>query len=220
MINWNEFNFNSVSLDAGNWKNFLFVCQESLLEEQSLFDSPFNDAYKPLKPSKNDSYYGKKRPLEAELEEPLAKRPFVPSNDYLERNSPSPAPAPQNLAHDRRVFVPAGKKNCLNLMLNLSWSCHHQVAALILTYSQDWFTLSIWRISFLLGAGSSLPHPNLGINPSNFRYFCNLIFSLCLIGLSRVIISCLFYIFFSEWIKICLGFVPKRMEFVIFEISF
>uniref|UniRef100_A0A6P8IFR7 Transcriptional regulator Erg-like isoform X1 n=2 Tax=Actinia tenebrosa TaxID=6105 RepID=A0A6P8IFR7_ACTTE len=81
--------------------------QESLLEEQSLFDSPFSDAYKPIKSIKNDSYYSKKRPLETELEEPLAKRPFVPSNDYLERNSPSPAPAPQNLAHDRRVIVPA-----------------------------------------------------------------------------------------------------------------
>lgn len=83
--------------------------QDSLLEEQSLFDPPFNDAYKPIKPNqKNESFYGKKRSLDTDLEEPAAKRPFVPCNDYLERSSPSPAAEPpHNLAHDRRVIVPA-----------------------------------------------------------------------------------------------------------------
>ena len=83
--------------------------QEALIsEDQSLFDNSFNDPYKPVKPSKGDSFYpSKKRPLESDLEEPSAKRPFVPSNDFQERSSPSPAP--QGLAHERRVIVPAGK---------------------------------------------------------------------------------------------------------------
>lgn len=78
-------------------------------DDQSLFDPSFNDPYKPLKPThKSDNqYYSKKRPLEAELEEPLAKRPYVPSNDFVERNSPSPVP--QNLSHEKRVIVPAGE---------------------------------------------------------------------------------------------------------------
>lgn len=81
--------------------------QEALIsDDQSLFDSSFNDPYKPLKAAKGDSFYpSKKRSLESDLDEPSAKRPFVPSNDFQERNSPSPAP--QGLAHERRVIVPA-----------------------------------------------------------------------------------------------------------------
>ena len=83
--------------------------QELIPDDQSLFDSSFHDPYKPVKPThKSDgNYYSKKRPLEAELEEPLAKRPYVPNNDFVERNSPSPVP--QNLSHEKRVIVPAGK---------------------------------------------------------------------------------------------------------------
>ncbi|CAH3120059.1 unnamed protein product [Pocillopora meandrina] len=81
--------------------------QELISDDQSLFDSSFNDPYKPLKPAhKSDgNYFNKKRPLEAELDEPLAKRPYVPNNDFAERNSPSPLP--QNLSHEKRVIVPA-----------------------------------------------------------------------------------------------------------------
>lgn len=94
--------------------------QELLPDDQSLFDSSFNDPYKPLKPAhKSDgNYFSKKRPLEAELEEPLAKRPYVPSNDFVERNSPSPVP--QNLSHEKRVIVPAGELNKFKLS-NFVW---------------------------------------------------------------------------------------------------
>ena len=84
--------------------------QELISDEQSLFDPSFNDPFsKPPKqaPKGDNQYYSKKRPLEAELDEPLAKRPYVPSNDFVERNSPSPVP--QNLSHEKRVIVPAGK---------------------------------------------------------------------------------------------------------------
>lgn len=83
--------------------------QELISDDQSLFDSSFNDPYKPLKPAhKSDgNFFNKKRPLEAELDEPLAKRPYVPNNDFAERNSPSPVP--QNLSHEKRVIVPAGE---------------------------------------------------------------------------------------------------------------
>lgn len=89
-------------------KSFAFTSSQELIpDDQSLFDSSFNDPYKPLKPTQKNDYYSKKRPLEAELEEPLAKRPYVPNNDFVERNSPSPVP--QNLSHEKRVIVPAGK---------------------------------------------------------------------------------------------------------------
>ena len=89
---------------------FIYVQEALIAEEQSLFDSSFNDPYKPLKSShKSDaSFYSKKRSLDDDLEEPLAKRPYVPSNEFVERNSPSPS-MPQNLSHEKRVIVPAGE---------------------------------------------------------------------------------------------------------------
>ena len=91
-------------------------------EDQSLFDNSFNDPYKPVKPTKGDSFYpSKKRSLETDLEEPSAKRPFVPNNDFQERRSPSPSA--DGLAHERRVIVPAGK--CLTLsMFRFNLSSH------------------------------------------------------------------------------------------------
>ena len=96
---------------TSQWFNLSFYSaspQDLNIEEQSLFDSSFNDHYKPIKAPKNESpFYSKKRSLEEDLDEPV-KRPYVPSNDY-ERSSPSPSP--QNLSHDRRVIVPAGMRN-------------------------------------------------------------------------------------------------------------
>ncbi|XP_015749263.1 PREDICTED: transcriptional regulator ERG-like [Acropora digitifera] len=83
--------------------------QELISDDQSLFEPSFSDPFS--KPSKQalkgeSQFYNKKRPIvEAQLEEPLAKRPYVPNNDFVERNSPSPVP--QNLSHEKRVIVPA-----------------------------------------------------------------------------------------------------------------
>jgi len=84
----------------------LYAQEAMIPEDQSLFDNSFNDPYKPVKPTKGDSFYpSKKRSLETDLEEPSAKRPFVPNNDFQERSSPSPSA--DSLAHERRVIVPA-----------------------------------------------------------------------------------------------------------------
>ena len=120
LASWSKLNLGAVRVESKpitllakvNLRLFFLSFPEELIsDDQSLFEPSFNDPFS--KPSKQalkgeSQFYNKKRPIvEAQLEEPLAKRPYVPNNDFVERNSPSPVP--QNLSHEKRVIVPAGK---------------------------------------------------------------------------------------------------------------
>ena len=120
LVSWSKLNLALSELNqklSHFWPRLIYGCvcilflQELISDDQSLFEPSFNDPFS--KPSKQalkgeSQFYNKKRPIvEAQLEEPLAKRPYVPNNDFVERNSPSPVP--QNLSHEKRVIVPAGK---------------------------------------------------------------------------------------------------------------
>ena len=78
-------------------------------DDQSLFDLAFEDKPLEFNHKSDNNFYREKRPLDSELVEPLSKGAYVPSNDFVERNSPSPVP--QNLSHEKRDIVPGGKNS-------------------------------------------------------------------------------------------------------------